>query len=255
MYGLPTQPVVAGGWQRGTYWVNRTEWPVNSEGRPKKLRAWNSRTGQYTWFPAGRDNPDDLTGDSDVPVAANNLAVDEDNLDNLPLIRMSVWGQGRHSRTIPLIPDGDDAYRRPARAGREDLGLVRDQDHSQQDIEEALRRSVPEILRSYPRVRTADGMKHIIAIESKVVWCWNEDREITFDEQIFRHIYSQETPTIETLLDRPLLGLPYIDELMYGRQGLSKLALLDLTDRSGCVVAQIYEFAEKDKRIRDRYTF
>jgi hypothetical protein len=55
VYGLPAQPVVAGGWQRGTYWVNRTEWAVNSEGRPRKLRAWNSRTGQHTWFPAGRD--------------------------------------------------------------------------------------------------------------------------------------------------------------------------------------------------------
>jgi hypothetical protein len=126
---------------------------------------------------------------------------------------------------------------------------VRDQDQSQQDIEEALRRSVPEILRSYPLVRTVDGMKRIIAIESKVIWCWDEDSDITLDEQIFRRVYSQEEPTIETLLDRPLLGLSYIDELMYGRQGLSKLAMLDLTDRGGCVAAQIYELAEKKKAI------
>jgi hypothetical protein len=96
---------------------------------------------------------------------------------------------------------------------------------------------------------TRDGLKHVIAIESKVIWVWDEDAVITFDEQIFRHVYSQEVPLIETLLDRPLLGLPYIDELMYGRQGLSKLASLDLTDRGGCVVAQIYELAETEKKL------
>ena len=49
------EPAADGNWQRGTYWVNRTEWAVTAAGVPRKLRTWNSRTGQHTWFPAGRD--------------------------------------------------------------------------------------------------------------------------------------------------------------------------------------------------------
>ena len=243
---------------------------MTAAGVPRKLRNWNSRTGQYTWFPAGRDyydnnrqrfiinvpcigyiHPDDMDGEPGGASVAGGLDIDEDNVDITPLIRMSVWGQGNYNRTIPLIPDGDPAeFRRPSRAGRDsNLGLVRDRDYAQKDIEEALRRSIPDILRSYPQILTRDGLKRVIAIESKVIWVWDEDAEITFDEQIFRHVYSQEVPLIETLLDRPLLGLPYIDELMYGRQGLSKLASLDLTDRGGCVVAQIYELAETEKKL------
>ena len=263
------EPAADGNWQRGTYWVNRTEWALTAAGVPRKLRTWNSRTGQYTWFPAGRDyydnnrqrfiinvpcvgyiHPDDVDGEPGGASVAGGLDIDEDNVDITPLMRMSVWGQGNYTRNIPLIPDGEAEYRRPTRAGRDsNLGLVRDQDYAQQDIEEALRRSIPDILRSYPQIMTRDGLKHVIAIESKVIWVWDEDAVITFDEQIFRHVYSQEVPLIETLLDRPLLGLPYIDELMYGRQGLSKLASLDLTDRGGCVVAQIYELAETEKKL------
>ena len=70
-----------------------------------------------------------------------------------------------------------------------------------------------------------------------------------YKRQIFRHLHSDGQPQIETLLNRPLLGLPYIDEQMYGRQGLSKIACMDLTDRGGCVVAQIVETVTKRMKV------
>ena len=130
-----------------------------------------------------------------------------------------------------------------------DLGLVRDQDHSQEDIEAALRREIPALLAQAPRVNTVDGLKHKIAIESTIIWVWDETKETTFDEQVFRHLHGDGQPLIETLLDRPLLGLPYIDEHMYGRQGLFKLACVDLTDRGGCVVAQIVETVTEPRKV------
>jgi hypothetical protein len=103
---------------------------------------------------------------------ASNMDIDADNAPDVPLIRMSVWGEGNFTRSIPLQPDGfnDALWRRPSQVARDaNLGLVRDQDHSQEDIEDALRRNVPEILRTYPRVLTVDGLKHKMAIESKII--------------------------------------------------------------------------------------
>ena len=124
-HGQIQQGDVGGNWQRGTYWVNRTEWALTAQGVPRKLRSWNSRTGQYTWFPAGRDyydhnrqkflinvpcvgyiHPADTGRAGPVPSMASNMDIDADNAPDVPLIRMSVWGEGNFTRTIPLQPDG-----------------------------------------------------------------------------------------------------------------------------------------------------
>ena len=176
----------------------------------------------------------------------------EGTLDDYPLLRSTYYGRGHSERVIPLTEDGLRGARAPrsvARLAINNLGLVQDQDHSQADIEAALRREVPALLAQAPRVNTVDGMKHKIAIESAVVWVWDESKEIAFDEQVFRHLHGDGQPLIETLLDRPLLGLPYIDEKMYGRQGLSKIACMDLTDRGGCVVAQIVETVMEVRKV------
>ena len=59
---LPQQPAhgevaegEGGGWKRGTFWVNRTQYARKVSGALRKLRTFNSRTGDYKWFPAGRD--------------------------------------------------------------------------------------------------------------------------------------------------------------------------------------------------------
>jgi hypothetical protein len=44
-----------GGWRRGTEWSNRTEYAYKTNGQIRKLRTFNSRTGEDKWFPAGRD--------------------------------------------------------------------------------------------------------------------------------------------------------------------------------------------------------
>ena len=44
-----------GGYRRGTIWKNRTEYAFKTNGQIRKLRTHNSRTGEYKWFPAGRD--------------------------------------------------------------------------------------------------------------------------------------------------------------------------------------------------------
>jgi hypothetical protein len=46
---------------------------------------------------------------------------------------------------------------------------------------------------------------------------------------------------VEILMDRPLRGTPCIFEKMYGRQGLSSVACMDLSDKGGCMLAQIVE--------------
>jgi hypothetical protein len=111
------------------------------------------------------------------------------------------------------------------------------------DINE-LRNRVLELLNQAERVDTVDGSLHVVAIFSDVVWVWNTAKEITFDEQVV-----QPDGAVEVLLDRPLLGRPCIDNRMYARQGLSKIACLDLTDRDGCMAAQIVETVKKRVKV------
>jgi len=246
-----------------------------TNGQVRKLRTWNTRTAEYNYKPAGRDyyrhnmqklifniickgyiSPLALRKGIDVRedfdnVAAANVAEDG-SVEDDPLLRSSYYGRGHTTRVIPLVPEnlqnGDEqplALRRLA-----NIGTIRDHDHNRTDIEAALRVAVPELLRKLPRVNTVDGLMYKVQIESTIVWVWDESEPITFDEQVFRHVYGEEDPVIETLLDRPLLGLPYIDEHMYNRDGLAKIACMDLTDRGGCVVAQISELVTEQKRTK-----
>ena len=94
------------------------------------------------------------------------------------------------------------------------------------------------LLANAPTVRTVDGVKHKISIESVIIWVWNALMTITFDEQVVSEDDGQ--PEVEVILDRPLRGEPYMDEQMYCRQGLCSIACMDITG-GGCVVAQIAE--------------
>jgi hypothetical protein len=44
-----------GGWRRGTWIVNRTEYARTATGRVRKLRYWNSREERWVYRDAGRD--------------------------------------------------------------------------------------------------------------------------------------------------------------------------------------------------------
>jgi hypothetical protein len=169
-----------------------------------------------------------------------------------------MWGGVHRTEDIPFDPDwqtvvGDDEagyqvndveYNREGFLARNfrrlrGIGLVRDEDHSQEEIKAALQRDVPTLLRQLPKVNTVDGMKHKIAIDSDCVWVWDETAPIIFSQQVFRHLYGEGPPVIETLLGRPLLGVPHMYDRMYARQGLTPLATMDLRHSQNCIVAQI----------------
>ena len=52
------------------------------------------------------------------------------------------------------------------------VGLVHD-GASQEEIEERRRQIVLLLLANAPTVRTVDGVKHRLAIESVIIWVWN----------------------------------------------------------------------------------
>jgi hypothetical protein len=110
------------------------------------------------------------------------------------------------------------------------------------DIEE-LKSRVLAYWNQVDSIDTVDGDRRVIAIFSDVVWVWNTAMEITFDEQV-----AHPDGAVEVLLDRPLLGRPCMDDRMYARQGLSKIACLNLTDRDGCMAAQIVATVKKRAR-------
>jgi len=127
-----------GGWQNGTFWVNRTEYARKPNGTVRKLRTFNSRTGDYKWFPAGRDyyTHNRQSFIINVPclgyipemktrngmemalmgvfgrAARRNEAAEEGNIDedgseeDEPLLRSTFYGNGHTYRVVPLTTDG-----------------------------------------------------------------------------------------------------------------------------------------------------
>jgi len=189
------QPIVAGGFRRGTFWEGRTQYAVRANGERAVLRYWNSRAGTYrttrnfnAYFDQNRQQflvevgckayvlPRGAARAGGGPAAADNIDA-AGNAGDAPCVpQYTVGPDGQASQrtaVIPLDPD-ERAERLEAARAFQDLdgvGLVRDRDHSQADIEEALRNSIPGLLRSLPLLNTTDGLLHKVAMESDCIWC------------------------------------------------------------------------------------
>ena len=98
------------------------------------------------------------------------------------------------------------------------------------------------------RLVTDKGVKIQVMYESPFDWFWDQDREMLVDEKVVRHVYDSGEIDFDTLLDRPLRGLPCVGENMYGRMGLCPIACSDLTNDGGCVLAQLVETVMKRER-------
>jgi uncharacterized protein with ATP-grasp and redox domains len=51
---------------------------------------------------------------------------------------------------------------------------------------------VAEFLANGLEVETEDGLRQQIAIESTLIWVWDDSKEITFDERVVRHLHADE---------------------------------------------------------------
>jgi hypothetical protein len=221
----------------------RTEYAYTKVGIAKQLRTWNIKAKKWAWTPAGlnyykhnrRRFIINVPCLGYIPRQHTRRAGDpEDDV----LLRATFFGQHQLERYIPLTEETlADFSEVPAQVHRlTAVGLVHD-GVPEDEILDRLRRLVLMLLANAPTVRTVDGVKHKISIESVIIWVWNALMTITFDEQVVSEDDGQ--PEVEVILDRPLRGEPYMDEQMYCRQGLCSIACTDLADRDGCIVAQI----------------
>ncbi|NBU41515.1 MAG: hypothetical protein EBS51_12085, partial [Planctomycetia bacterium] len=246
---------MARGWRRGTEWRGRTEYAWTIRGAKRVLRRFNSRTGIDVFTANGRDyythNRQKFI--INLPckgyIAPSNTRHPDDADDDV-LLRSSYYGHFQSTRIIPMTDDALSAYDSVTGHVRRltGLGLVRDEDHPRETVEAALRRAVLAYIARAEKVQTVDGERTKIATESSLIWCFDPDGEITFDEEVVRHLHADENPMVEALLDRPLLGVPCSAERMYARMGLCSIASQDCTDRGGCMVAQIVETVKYMKK-------
>ena len=122
-------------------------------------------------------------------------------------------------------------------------GMVRDRLSGPAQVQAAITEAVHLYIE---RLDTDDIEGHkIILHASDVTYCYDDTRPIRYSEQIVRHIRDDGTPVIENILDRPLQGFPAMPANMYQKLGLCEIAMHDLKDKGGCMVAQIYECAKK----------
>ena len=146
-----------GGWRRGTDWSNRTEYAYKTNGQKRKLRTFNSRTGEYKWFAAGRDYydhnrqqfiinvpclgyiPPEKTNAmkaaligilANRTVAPANTAAKDPNAEGTegddPLVRSTFYGKFQSTNYIPLDPEAYGAVfgDRPTAIARLGLSLI-----------------------------------------------------------------------------------------------------------------------------------
>ena len=252
----------AGGWQRGSNVIHgRTEYAMTSAGQRRVLRVRNTRTDSWTWKAAGRDYYDHNRQRFIInipclgyigphvagmePTHGHDMNDPSDRADyeryGPVLLRSSFYGHFHSERIIPLtdaqvwvgtVPAEHEGNPNMAPEGPNlldlaNIGVIHDQDHDQATIEAALRTRVAEFLMNLPEFNTVDGRKHRLRVESTIVWMWDESKPITFDEQIIRNMHGEGPPLIETLMNRPLLGVPCVNERMYGRMGLCPLPGFD----------------------------
>ena len=255
---------------------------MTSAGQRRVLRVRNTRTDSWTWKAAGRDYYDHNRQRFIInipclgyigphvagmePTHGHDMNDPSDRADyeryGPVLLRSSFYGHFHSERIIPLtdaqvwvgtVPAEHEGNPNMAPEGPNlldlaNIGVIHDQDHDQATIEAALRTRVAEFLMNLPEFNTVDGRKHRLRVESTIIWMWDESKPITFDEQIIRNMHGEGPPLIETLMNRPLLGVPCVNERMYGRMGLCPIACLDLMDRGGCMVAQIVETVMDSKK-------
>ena len=101
-----------------------------------------------------------------------------------------------------------------------------DLDQDPEEVKRALLQQTEAWIRSQPGIPTENGDKYRVHTESELVWVWDEEKAMTFDEKVVRHVYANDTIDFETVMDRPLRGAPLVDEHMYRRMGLCPSALL-----------------------------
>ena len=206
MPARPDHGVVAegdgGGWRRGTNWNGRTEYGRKvGRAKPLILRRFNSRTGQDFFTANGRDYYAHNRQKFIINLPCKGYIAPEKA--NKPgdahgnrLLRSSFFGHFQQEKHIPMTEDAltdfdtVPAHTRPLTS----FGLVRDQDHSREAVETALRRAVREYLDRAPKVDTVDGDLVQVALESTIIWCFDPAGEITFDEEVVRHLHADETP-------------------------------------------------------------
>ena len=183
-------PIPESPWRRGTVVRGRTEYAYTKVGIAKQLRTWNIKAKKWAWTPAGlnyykhnrRRFIINVPCLGYIPRQHTRRAGDpEDDV----LLRATFFGQHQLERYIPLTEETlADFSEVPAQVHRlTAVGLVHD-GVPEDEILDRLRRLVLTLLANAPTVRTVDGVKHKISIESVIIWVWNALMTITFDEQI-----------------------------------------------------------------------
>jgi uncharacterized membrane protein (UPF0127 family) len=131
-------------------------------------------------------------------------------------------------------------------------GRVRDRLSGPAEVQAAITQAVSLYIERLP-TDEIEGHK-IVLHASDIIFCYDNTMPIRYSEQIVRHIRDDGTPIIENILDRPLAGFPALPANMYNKLGLCEIALHDLKDKGGCMVAQIYECARERHTINGKRT-
>ena len=222
-------------WRPGTEERGRKTYAQLANGQWRMVRIFNSITGQYRATPIGED------------YYRNNR---QEFIFEIPVICYGYKGPNTIERfrnymklTEEYILTHCPHLDHHNLQGVFGAGRVRDRLSGPAAVQAAITEAVHQYLDG---IQEKDSEGRSVLMRASDGWyVYDPTRPIRFSEQIVRHIRDDGTPVIENILDRPLQGFPAQPSNMYQKLGLCEIAMHDLKDRGGCMVAQIYECAKK----------
>ena len=233
------------GWRPGTVEEGKKTYAYRTNGRRLVVRIYNSITGTYRVTPNGEDYYKNNRQEFIVRIPAI-FRIRKLDTDGRPVT---------HDIRRTYVPiteerlEGPDVVRHNLR-GAMGAGRVRDRLSGPEEAKAYIAEGVQNYVNGIMDT-DREGDK-ILLLASEGYYVYDPSRPIEFSEEIVRHIREDGTPVIEYILNRPLQGFPALPPNMYQKLGLCEIATHDLKDRGGCMVAQIYECANKRHRINGK---
>ena len=201
-----------GGFVRGTYSRGMSMYARRTTGEEAHLATFLPRMNSWQSTAAGREY-----------YAHNRMQF----IVNVPAICYK-WS-ARRGGYVRMTIDGSvagDSLHKMIPYDMDDITTAPDTDGDRAVAERLVLEQMRAYLNGIPRVLSVDGDELIrLCDEYPGVWVWDTTDEMTLDENVVRHIHSNGRIDFETLMDRPLRGVPLVYEKMYRRMGLCSIAM------------------------------
>ena len=201
-------------WRPGAIIQGASEFAYDTSGTLRILR-YRLPDGGWHWFAAGDSYYRQFPTRFIVTVPCLGYLAMEEN-GGVVYKPSMCFGRFQHQKDIPLTEETLLEYiTDPNVHDIIDMEHITDNEQFDAMVRQILNRTRTIQVEEVDRTTSE---RHVI-FEYEIILCWDQSRELVYSEQIVhpdRHV--------EVIIDRPLRGVPIVDESMYNQHGLHPMS-------------------------------